>query len=91
VTGNTIFNSAESGVHLDASCGAGNNNAVSTNTILESACAGILVDAGTSGNTTGTETYHTVPFPASSTGSCPFVAGPTLAKAKTTSKFSPAR
>jgi parallel beta-helix repeat protein len=89
VTGNTVFNSAESGVHLDASCGGtGNTNIVTGNTILESECAGILDDTGT--NTINSDTYYTVPFPvASSTAGCPFVAGP--ARAKTTSKFSPAR
>jgi parallel beta-helix repeat protein len=91
VTGNTIFNSAESGVHLDASCsGTGNNNIATGNTILESACAGILADAGTNGNNTTPDTYYTVPFPVtSSTGSCPFVAGPV--RAKTAHKFSPRR
>jgi hypothetical protein len=99
---NTIFNSAESAVHLDASCGiffggaTGNNNTVTGNTILESACAGILVDSGAVGNTTAPDTYYTVPFTVtSSTGSCSFVAGNTRAnansKAKTTNKFSPAR
>jgi hypothetical protein len=93
VTGNTIFNSAESGVHLDASCGiffggaTGNNNNVTGNTILESECAGILADLGTSGNTTTPNTYFTVPFPVAS--SCPSPAVST--RAKTTSKFSPAR
>jgi parallel beta-helix repeat protein len=89
VTGNTIFNSAESGVHLDASCGStGNSNTVTGNTILESECAGILDDTGT--NTTSPDTYYTVPFPVTtSTGSCPFVAGPM--RAKTAHKFSPAR
>jgi hypothetical protein len=91
VTGNTIFNSAESGVHLDASCsGTGNSNIATGNTILESACAGILNDSGTTGNTTAPDTYYTVPFPVtSSTGSCPFVAGPV--RAKTAHKFSPRR
>jgi parallel beta-helix repeat protein len=93
VTGNTIFNSAESGVHLDASCGGGttgNNNTATGNTMVESACAGILIDTGTTGNTTSPDTYFTVPFPVtSSTASCPFVAGPMRAKA--TNKFSPAR
>jgi hypothetical protein len=96
VTGNTILNSAESGVHLDASCGAffggatGNNNTVTGNTMLESACAGLLTDSGTTGNTTTPDTYYTVPFPVtSSTGSCPFVAGPV--RAKTAHKFSPRR
>jgi hypothetical protein len=99
VTGNTIFNSAESGVHLDASCGTffgpplpptGNNNTATGNTILESACAGILNDSGTTSNTTTPDTYYTVPFQvASSTGSCPFVAGPV--RAQTAHKFSPRR
>ena len=96
VTGNTILNSAESGVHLDASCGihfggtTGNNNIATGNTILESACAGILVDPTATGNTTTPDTYYTVPFPVtSSTASCPFVAGPM--RAKVTNKFSPAR
>ncbi len=87
ITGNTIFNSAESGVHLDASCsGTGNNNNVTKNTILESECAGILDDTGT--NTTSPNTFWTVPFPvATSTTGCPFVSGP--ARAKTAHKFSP--
>jgi parallel beta-helix repeat protein len=64
ITGNTIVNSAESGVHLDGTCGAtGNGNTVSANTFLESACAGILEDSGEAGNTIGTETYYSVPFP----------------------------
>lgn len=66
VMGNVIFNSAESGVHLDASCGGtGIGNTVSGNTILESDCAGILQDAGT-GNT-GLNTYFTVPSTIAST------------------------
>jgi parallel beta-helix repeat protein len=64
ITGNTIVNSAESGVHLDGTCGGtGNGNKVSGNTFLESACAGILEDSGETGNTIGTETYYSVPFP----------------------------
>jgi parallel beta-helix repeat protein len=72
VTGNVIFNTAQSGVHLDASCGGtGDNNTVSGNTVLESACAGYLIDSGTSGNGTPTGTFLTVPFEiTSSTGSC---------------------
>ena len=99
VTGNTIFNSAESGVHLDASCGihfgglTGNNNIATGNTILESACAGILFDPTTTGNTTTPDTYYTVPFPVtSSTSKCTVAAGTAmLAKAKTMPKVSPAR
>jgi hypothetical protein len=70
ITGNTIFNSAQSGIHLDSLCkgtGAGNN--VTGNTILESGCAGILTDSGT-GNVNA-NTFFTVPFPTtSSTASC---------------------
>jgi hypothetical protein len=99
VTGNTIFNSAESGVHLDASCGihfgglTGNNNIATGNTILESACAGILFDPTTTGNTTTPDTYFTVPFPVtSSTSKCTVAAGTAmLAKAKAMPKVSPAR
>jgi hypothetical protein len=90
VTGNIIFNSAESGVHLDASCGAffggltGNSNTVTGNTVLESACAGILADTVTTGNTTGPDTYFTVPTTVAS--SC------TVApRGKTAHKYSPAR
>jgi hypothetical protein len=89
VTGNTIINSAESGIHLDASCGqfyggpaTGTGNTVTTNTFVESACAGILDDTGgTGGNSYGTDTYYTVPFPVTfSTGSCPFVPAPNVAR-----------
>ena len=99
------LNSAESGVHLDASCGiafggtTGNNNIATGNTIVESACAGILADTVTTGNTTSPDTYFTVPFPVtSSTASCTIPPGPTgdttlagLTRAKTARKFSPAR
>jgi hypothetical protein len=103
VKSNTIFNSAESGVHLDASCSSGgvttgNDNTVSANTIVESACAGILADPGTTGNTTAS-TYYAVPFTTtSSTTKCTIPPGPTgtatlkrLTQAKATRKFSPAR
>jgi hypothetical protein len=91
VTGNTIFNSAESAVHLDASCGStGNSNSVTGNTMLESACAGILADSGTTGNNTSPDTYYTVPFEVtSSTASC---TSPGEAKRfKTAHKFIPSR
>jgi parallel beta-helix repeat protein len=45
VKSNTIYGSAESGIHLDDSCGSGNNNSVTANTINE-ACAGILLGTG---------------------------------------------
>jgi hypothetical protein len=94
VTGNTIFNSAESGVHLDAGCGGtGNGNAVTGNTILESACAGILKDPGTS-NANPTGTYYTVPFTVtSSTSSCTipeFGGAGVRAGAKTSRRVNPA-
>lgn len=90
VTTNTIFNSSESGVHFDTSCGAGVNNNGTGNTMVESTCAGILDDSGGSGgNTYLTETYYTVPFPvAFNTSSCPV---PAVAQpnGRHTSKVSP--
>jgi hypothetical protein len=43
---NTIYGSAQSGIHVDDSCGSGNNNTVTGNTINE-ACAGVLLGTGT--------------------------------------------
>lgn len=92
VTGNTIFNSAESAVHMDASCSSGglttgNNNKATGNTALESACAGALVDVGTSGNTTDPNMYYTVPFTfTDSTAKCTIPAGPSGSN-----RFRPAR
>ena len=95
VKGNTIVNSAESGVHLDASCiSTGHNNTVTGNVILESACAGILDDTnGAGGNTITNDIYFTVPFTlTSSTSKCTVAAGTAmLAKAKAMPKVSPAR
>lgn len=49
-TGNNVVDSAESGVHLDDTCGTtGNQNTVAGNTINE-ACAGLLRGAASSGN-----------------------------------------
>jgi hypothetical protein len=54
---NTIMNSAESAIHLDASCtGTGNGSTVSQNVIVD-ACTGVLQDSGTSGNTITPNTY----------------------------------
>jgi hypothetical protein len=58
VKSNTIYNSGQSGIHIDDSCGTGNGNAVSSNLINE-ACAGILLGTGT-GNTTTPNTYFNV-------------------------------
>jgi parallel beta-helix repeat protein len=81
ITGNTVFNSAQSGIHLDASCGGtGIGNGVTGNTILESACAGILTDSGT-GTVGANNTYYTVPFPVtSSIASCTVPGGQARAK-----------
>ena len=57
---NMLFGSAESGVHLDDTCGGtGNNNTVTSNTINE-ACAGILTGTGTTGNTVSPDTFFNV-------------------------------
>jgi len=55
---NTIYGSSESGVHVDDTCGSGNNNTVSNNTINE-ACAGILQGTGT-GNTYTSNIFYNV-------------------------------
>jgi hypothetical protein len=61
---NTVTNSTESAIHLDASCGlnppvgGGNNNTV-TNNIVSDATVGILKDTGVSGNTTTPNTFST--------------------------------
>jgi hypothetical protein len=57
VKSNTIMNSSESAIHLDASCGStGNGSTVTGNTIID-ACTGILQDLGTSGGTIGPNTF----------------------------------
>ncbi|MFZ0798747.1 MAG: hypothetical protein WCA13_13380 [Terriglobales bacterium] len=97
VTKNTIYNSAQSGVHFDDSCSVyysgpatGENNTATGNTILESACAGILDDwAGAGGNTYGTETYYTVPFPVANDATSCVLPGAGPAHPKTAYKFSP--
>jgi len=83
---NMIYNSAASGIHFDESCGStGNNNIATSNTIVESACAGILEDVTTSGNTDSPNIYDTVPFiVANSTSKCTIPAGPALAVTNTT-------
>jgi len=59
VTSNLVFNSTESGIHIDDSCGGtGNNNTVTGNEVHDS-CAGILLGTGT-GNTNIPNTFYTV-------------------------------
>ncbi len=97
VKSNTILNSAESGVHLDGSCGAsfggatGNNNIVTGNTIVESACGGILSDPGTTGNTTTPNTYYSVPVTMAGFCTDPQAQIQGHTHAKAARKFSPAR
>jgi parallel beta-helix repeat protein len=58
VTGNTVFSSAEAGIHLDSTCGStGGSNTVNRNAVNE-ACAAILL--GGSGNTLTANTYANV-------------------------------
>ncbi len=72
VQSNTIMNSSESAIHMDAGCGStGNGNTVSSNTMIE-ACVGILEDAGAA-NTIGTNTY----FAAGTTAGSPCTPVPT--------------
>ncbi len=55
---NTIMNSAESAIHLDASCGATGNGSTVTQNVITDACTGVLQDSGTSGNTIAPNTYN---------------------------------
>ena len=73
VHSNTVYGSTESGVHVDDSCGTGNNNTVTSN-IVNEACAGILLGTGT-GNTTSPNTYNNVVNTTLAGDVCP-VAGP---------------
>src|ERR1039458_7073781 len=54
-----IFGSAESAIHLDDSCGTGNNNTVIQNTITE-ACAGVLLGTGTGNIVRTNNVYNSV-------------------------------
>jgi len=47
VKSNTVYGSMESAIHVDDSCGSGNNNTV-TNNVINEACAGILLGTGAS-------------------------------------------
>jgi hypothetical protein len=58
VKSNTVYGSAQSAVHADDSCGSGNNNTITNNTVNE-ACAGILLGTGT-GTTFGMNTFLNV-------------------------------
>lgn len=77
---NTITNSWDSAIHLDASCSGsgnntGNNNTVTKNVVNEGECAGILADSGTTNPTPSLNTFNNVSFQtASSTSGCSFAA-----------------
>ena len=74
---NIIYNSANSGVHLDDACGSGSgsNSTVKSNTINES-CAGILTGTGTSVDTIAPNTYSNVAYETLAGDSCTLPAGP---------------
>lgn len=54
---NKIFGTAESGIHLDDTCGSGDGN-VATGNVINEACAGVLLGTGT--NTYSPNTYYNV-------------------------------
>jgi hypothetical protein len=73
---NVIYNSANSAVHLDDTCGGtGNSSTVKSNTINES-CAGILTGTGTNNDTTGPNTYSNVAYEIQGGDSCTLPSGP---------------
>jgi len=73
---NTVYGSAEAGVHLDSTCGGtGNNNSVTGN-IINEACAGVLLGSG-SGNTVSPNTTYNVVNTTLAGNVCP-VPGPVV-------------
>ncbi len=58
VHNNTVYGSAQSAIHFDDTCGSGNNNTATGNTINE-ACAGILMGTGT-GNSQSSNGFSNV-------------------------------
>lgn len=83
-TGNTVFNSSGSGVHIDSSCvegggATGTGTTVSSNTINE-ACAGVLT-GNNSGNNIGTNTSYNAVQVSFSGDSCP-IGAPGHAKSR---------
>ena len=81
---NKIFGSAESGIHLDDTCGSGNGNTATGNQINE-ACAGVLFGTGT-GNTYSPNTYYNVVSTTMSGDTC---TSPTYGPAKKASRARP--
>jgi hypothetical protein len=75
VKSNTIYGSAEAGVHVDDSCGSGNSNTVTNNTINE-ACAGILLGTGT-GTISSPNTFFNVTKTTLGGDVCPSASAPT--------------
>jgi parallel beta-helix repeat protein len=94
VTGNTVFSSDESGIHLDSTCGStGASNNVSSNAVND-ACAGILV--GGTGNTIATSnTFANVTNLTLNGDVCPVAASSVMATSEAVSQpgrtFSPVR
>jgi hypothetical protein len=81
---NKIFGSAESGIHLDDSCGSGDGNTATGNVINE-ACAGVLLGTGT-GNTYSPNTYYNVVNTTMSGDTC---TSPTYGPARKASRARP--
>lgn len=89
ITSNTINGSSESGIHLDDSCGSGNNNTATGNTIT-GGCAGVLLGNGT-GNTSTPNTYYNVTNLTLAGDLCMATPGARSAKRKRPSPYQPAR
>src|SRR5579863_581396 len=91
VGSNNVYGSAESGIHLDDSCGSGDSNSVTKNTI-NGACAGILLGTGT-GNTLTSNTIVNTTNTTMSGDQCPAPVGdairPAVAGARRSLRPSP--
>jgi hypothetical protein len=88
---NTIYGSAESGIHVDDTCSGGSGNTGSENTLMSNvvneACAGILLGTGT-GNTITPNSYYNVVNTTMSGDTC---TSPTYGPAPAAAKASRAR
>jgi parallel beta-helix repeat protein len=71
VIGNTVFSSAEAGIHLDSTCASsGNNNTARGNSVNE-ACAGILLGTGTGNAVSSINDFANVNFLTLAGDACP--------------------
>jgi len=74
---NTIYNSTNSGVHLDDACPSGGSNSTVKSNIINEACAGVLFGPSATADTTSPNTYENDGYEQKmGTNSCTLPTGP---------------